>query len=134
MNQAQNRLIWSRLSALKRYREARLRSEISRLKSQLAELDTAAGKVIAQRAQTLEQWRARSGQTYVRKTDGLHALRREFSACYLSDLRLQKESERLQAEHAALQQKLAALNSALHQCIVKQEKLRLIGSVNQRQR
>src|SRR3954470_12866314 len=124
-------VIWARLIAVKHYREGRLRAEISRLKAQLLEVNGALEEIDRQRIEGIRQWRARSEQTFVHNTEGLRKLRREFGNCYFADQKRQQEKKRLQGKRTTLQQQGISLNTILRQCIVKQEKLRLIS---QRQR
>lgn len=118
--------MWSRLIAVKNYREHRIRAEIVRIDRQIDTQTHAFEQMRQQRIESEQRWREYSRKNWIGKADQLPCLRSELSDFYAADLRFQKEGERLQNEIEALQKQRAELETALKKCIKKQEKLNFI--------
>ncbi|BBO59080.1 hypothetical protein [Mycoavidus sp. B2-EB] len=118
--------MWSKLIAVKRRREERLRIAIHQVEAQVSELKTARAKLDEQRLQVMQQWQALSAQSSVRRSDGVEELLQELSHYNLTALNFEQESQQLGAQIEDLQQQLKEHNILLRQCIAKQEKLKLI--------
>lgn len=118
--------MWSKLIAVKRRREERLRIAIHQVEMHMSELKTARAKLDEQRLQVMQQWQALSAQTSVRRPDGVAELLQELSHYNLTAANLEQEDQRLSEQVEGLQQQLKEHNTLLRQCIAKQEKLKLI--------
>ncbi|BBE08351.1 MAG: hypothetical protein ON057_000649 [Glomeribacter sp. 1016415] len=118
--------MWSKLIAVKRRREERLRIAIHQVEMQMSELKTARAKLDEQRLKVMQQWQALSAQTSVRRPNGIEELLQELSHYNLTATNFEQESRQLDEKIEGLQQQLKEHNTLLRQCIAKQEKLKLI--------
>ncbi len=118
--------MWSRLIAIKSYREHRLQADINRIHAQMRAQTRALEEIQRRRSESAQRWREHSRKTCTGKADQLHRLRSELNNFYTADLKFQKEGERLQKEMEDLQKQRAELEAALRKCIKKQEKLQLV--------
>ncbi len=118
--------MWDRLITIKKHRETRLRRDISQTQEEIRHLVEQVAQLEAQRVEVVRTWRARSQEESVRREEELNDFRRELSGYASEDIRLKKERMRVRTHILGLKQRIHEWNIELRQCLIKQEKLRLL--------
>ncbi len=118
--------MWDRLITVKQHRETRLRNDIAHAQKEIEDLQEHIKQVDAQRVSVIQTWQARCEEQSVQQEEELQAFRRELSGYASDEIRLKKERIQLRTQLLGLKQRIYEWNKQLRQCLVKQEKLRLL--------
>lgn len=118
--------MWDRLITIKQHRETRLRRDISATQQEIHLLVEQVEQLQAQRTEVLRTWQERSQEQSIRSEEELGDFRRELSGYASEEIRLKKERLRLRTQVVGLKQRIYEWNIQLRQCLMKQEKLRLL--------